>query len=196
MTSLPWLIGIDFQQVFEPGAPWGAPLFNEAVSGMQKLVPAFVGRTVLTKFVAPQSPAGSWVPYYDRHTFALVEQSHPMWELTPQLLSQVTLEENPPKIETRTTFGKWDKQLHSSVYNAEWLVIAGVSTDCCVLATALAAADAGLHVTVVSDACAASTVENHNRALSVLDGFAPLISVCTVDAVLALCEADEFLKTD
>ena len=34
------------------------------------------------------------------------------------------------------------------------IVLTGVSTDCCVLSTALAAADAGVHVRVVADACA------------------------------------------
>ncbi len=37
------------------------------------------------------------------------------------------------------------------------LVLGGVTTDCCVITTALAAVDAGVHVQVVEDACAGST---------------------------------------
>ena len=40
--------------------------------------------------------------------------------------------------------------------NLDAIVLAGVTTDCCVLSTALAAADAGVHVTVAADACAGS----------------------------------------
>ena len=44
-------------------------------------------------------------------------------------------------------------------------MLAGVATDCCVLSTALAAADAGCLVEVVADACAGSSDEAHERAL-------------------------------
>ncbi len=46
------------------------------------------------------------------------------------------------------------------------LLLAGVSTDCCVLSTALAAADAGVTVRVVADACAGIDDESHAKALA------------------------------
>jgi len=61
-----------------------------------------------------------------------------------------------------TTFGKWGPELAAAV-GAGPLVLAGVSTDCCVLSTALAAADAGMAVQVVADACAGVTDESHER---------------------------------
>ncbi len=57
------------------------------------------------------------------------------------------------------------------------LVLTGVSTDCCVLSTALAAADAGATVTVVADACAGASDEDHERALAAMRLYAPLITV-------------------
>lgn len=65
------------------------------------------------------------------------------------------------------------------------LVLAGVSTDCCVLSTALAAADAGIEVLVVADACAGADDDTHAKALQVLDLYRPLIRVTTVAALLA-----------
>lgn len=65
------------------------------------------------------------------------------------------------------------------------LVLAGVSTDCCVLSTALAAADAGVEVLVVADACAGVDDDSHAKALQVMDLYRPLIRVVTVDEVLA-----------
>ena len=56
-------------------------------------------------------------------------------------------------------------------------MLAGVSTDCCVLSTALAAADAGCTVEVVADACAGSSDEAHERALAAMALYAPQIIV-------------------
>ena len=64
------------------------------------------------------------------------------------------------------------------------LLLAGVSTDCCVITTALAAADAGAWVTVVSDACAGSTPDNHEAALTVMGLYSPQIEVATTSQVL------------
>jgi nicotinamidase-related amidase len=52
-----------------------------------------------------------------------------------------------------------------------------VSTDCCVLSTALAAADAGVTVRVVADACAGVDDESHRRTLDVLALYGPLVEV-------------------
>lgn len=48
------------------------------------------------------------------------------------------------------------------------MVLTGIATDCCVLSTALAAADAGVRVSVVADASAGSTDANYQRALDVM----------------------------
>jgi len=64
-------------------------------------------------------------------------------------------------------------------------VVTGVSTDCCVISTALPAADAGATLTVVSDACAGSTPENHRAALDVMALYPPQITLRTTDEVLA-----------
>jgi nicotinamidase-related amidase len=65
------------------------------------------------------------------------------------------------------------------VGEAPRLVLTGVSTDCCVIATALAAADAGAHVTVLTDGCAGSTADDGAAALRVMGLFDPQIRVRT-----------------
>ncbi len=55
----------------------------------------------------------------------------------------------------------------------------GVSTDCCVLATALAAVDGGAHVRVVADACAAKSAEIHEQALQIMAARAPQLALVT-----------------
>ena len=56
---------------------------------------------------------------------------------------------------------------------------AGVSTDCCVLSTATAAADAGVPVQVVADACAGIDEASHRKTLDVLALYTPLVEIVT-----------------
>jgi nicotinamidase-related amidase len=65
------------------------------------------------------------------------------------------------------------------------LVVCGVATDCCVIATVLGAVDGGMHVRLVEDACAGVSAEAHERAVAVMAGFPPQVVVTTVDAELA-----------
>ena len=85
----------------------------------------------------------------------------------------------------RAAFGKWDTETAERLNHPAEIVLAGVSTDCCVLSTALAAADAGVQVRVVTDACAGATEADHQRALDAMALYAPLIELTTVAEVLA-----------
>lgn len=177
----PWLVVVDMQRVFaEPPSPWAAPRFAEALAGVERLLPAFSGRTVFTRYVAPLRPTGAWVPYFELWPFALVAHEDPLYELVPAL----EMVARNAVVETRESFGKWDDGLAAATGGARELVVAGVATDCCVIATALAAGDAGVHVRVVADACAGGTDADHERALAAMALFAPLVEVTSVDAVL------------
>jgi nicotinamidase-related amidase len=85
-----------------------------------------------------------------------------------------------------TTFGKWGPELAARA-GAE-LVVAGVTTDCCVISTVLAAADAGVKVRVATDACAGSTDENHQQALAIMALYAPLVELTTVAELVSELE--------
>ena len=176
------LVVIDMQDVFaQPASPWAAPDYPSALAGTRRLLPAFAGRTVLTRYVAPAVPDGAWRAYFDEWPFALVPEDDPMYEIPD--LADVAAAGAP--VVTRATFGKWGPELAAATRGAGELVLAGVATDCCVISTALAAADAGRRVLVVEDACAGSTAENHERALEIMRLYAPLIEVTTVEEVLA-----------
>jgi len=182
-VSAPWLVVIDVQHVFaDLGSPWGSPMVDAALPQVHRLVAAFEGRTVATRFVAPERPRGAWAPYYEQFAFALQPPDAPLYALLDGVV--------PPSapVVTRTTFGKWDDApdgLAAVTGGAGTLVVAGVSTDCCVLSTVLAAADAGVAVQVVTDACAGATPADHERALAAMDLYAPLVTLTTTDAVLA-----------
>ncbi|MCW2811899.1 MAG: cysteine hydrolase [Friedmanniella sp.] len=175
-----WLVAVDLQHVFgDPDSLWATPGFADAVTGTRALLPAFSGRTVHTRFVAPAEPTGAWVPYYADWPFALVPEDDPLYALVPGLADPAD------PVVTATTFGKWGPALAAATGGADTLVLTGVSTDCCVLSTALAAADAGVAVRVVADACAGLTPADHQRALDALALYAPLVRLTTVAEVLA-----------
>ncbi|MEV6873884.1 cysteine hydrolase [Amycolatopsis sp. NPDC051128] len=167
---------IDLQNVFaDPASEWFTPRFAEVVPPIRRLVTAFGDDVVFTRFVAPARPEGAWKQYYERWPFALRPPDAP--------LCQVIDAFQPPSTVDATTFGKWNPRMATRVGGAR-LVLAGVSTDCCVLSTALAAADAGVSVTVVSDACAGADDASHAKALDILRLYGPLVKVATTDEVL------------
>ena len=171
------LVVIDAQQVFaDPGSPWAAPRFAEVRPRIEHLVQAFADRVVFTRFVAPDEPAGAWRAYYEEFPFALQPPDSPLYDL-------VLDPAGAPVVEA-TTFGKWLPPLIDLVGDGP-LTVVGVATDCCVISTVLAAADAGVSVRVVSDACAGSTDDNHRQALHVMSLYGPLVELATADEVLA-----------
>ncbi|MDH6447609.1 MULTISPECIES: isochorismatase family protein [unclassified Streptomyces] len=170
---------IDMQHVFaDPGSPWAAPRYTEAAAGVRRLLPAFAERVTFTRFVAPANPTGAWRAYYAQWPFALQPPDAPLWRLTDGFADRA------PHILDAATFGKWTPELAHRVGPEGRLVLAGVSTDCCVLSTALAAADAGVEALVVADACAGADDASHTRALDVMRLYGPLIRVVTVDQLI------------
>ena len=170
---------IDMQRVFaEPDSPWATPRFTEAAAGIRRLLPAFGDRVAFTRFVAPVKPEGAWRAYYDRWSFALQPPDAQLWDLTDEFA------QHTGHVVDAATFGKWTPELARLVGPEGRLVLAGVSTDCCVLSTALAAADAGIEVLVAADACAGADDDTHAKALQVMDLYRPLVRVTGVAELL------------
>jgi nicotinamidase-related amidase len=186
MTSQPGPAGeqqatlavIDMQRVFgEPDSLWFTPRFAEIVGPIQRLVAAYRPHVVFTRFVAPAAPAGAWRRYYELWPFALQPPDARIWELVDEFAGE------PGVTVDATTFGKVGDELYE-LLGAGRLVLAGVSTDCCVLSTALAAADDGVAVQVVADACAGVSDESHAKTLDILRLYSPLVEVIGLEEAL------------
>lgn len=176
----PWLVVIDMQVVFgDPTSAWFTPGYPSIEPTVARLVEHFGERVVLTRFIAPEHPTGAWVPYYELWPFALVHHADPLYDLMPAFAG------TDHAVISRTTFGKWGDELSTIIGADAAVVLAGVSTDCCVLSTALAAADAGVRVRVVQDACAGLSNADHQRALDAMALYGPLIEITTAAAVLS-----------
>lgn len=179
------LVVIDMQKVFgTPGGEWKTPRFEEILAPIGRLIEAYGSDVVFTRFVSPAQPQGAWVPYYEDWPFALQPPDADLWDITPELApaaaAQQALGKGPV---TATTFSKWGPEL--AALAGERMVLVGVSTDCCVISTALAAADAGVEVLVVSDATAGVDDTTQAQALAVMALYGPLIRVVTADEAIA-----------
>ena len=120
----PWLVAVDFQRVFgDPTSPWCAPRYAAAAANALRLAEAHEGRTVFTRFVAPDRPTGAWEPYYREFPWALQPADSTLYELTDEVASAASA------IVTTTTFGKWGDDLRAVVGDQPRLVVAGVATD-------------------------------------------------------------------
>lgn len=176
-TDTTWLVIIDMQTIFSQYPKWwGCPKFNDIVEPIRKLAAKYGDRTLITRFVAGSDHEGSWIPYYKEFPFADVPDSDPIYDVVDQL-KYLICDNN---VVTMTTFSKWGdehKGVRAKTGKYPHLVLAGVATDCCVLSTAMAAAEAGAFVTVVLDACAGSSDDNQFAAKNILMGYAPLIEV-------------------
>jgi nicotinamidase-related amidase len=169
------LVVVDLQHVFgDPDSGWFTPRFAEILDPVERLVAAYEPDVVFTRFVAPAQPAGAWRAYYELWPFALQPPDAPLYALTDRFAGRATFD--------RPTFGKWGAGLAEQV--GDEIVLAGVSTDCCVLSTALPAADAGVRVRVAADACAGASDASHEQALALMQLYAPLIEVSTADELI------------
>ena len=170
------LVVIDLQQVFaDPASGWFVPRFAEVLDPIGRLVAAYQPAVTFTRFIAPAEPAGAWQEYYQQWPFARQPPEAPLYALVDRFADRPAL--------AAPTFGKWGAQLAARA-GAE-LMVAGVSTDCCVISTVLAAADAGVKVRVVTDACAGATDQGHQQALAIMRLYGPLVELVRADELIA-----------
>ena len=179
-TADTWLVVIDPQVIFaSPESAWGSPFFAEVVPRIRALAAAFGDRVLVTRWMPTADRTTSWGEYFAAWPFADQPPSDPLFALVPEAADLST----HPTLDL-PTFGKWGPELEAVVGHGAHVVLAGVSTDCCVISTALAAADAGAHITIAADACAGSTAENHAAAIQVMGLYPPQITISDTAAVL------------
>jgi nicotinamidase-related amidase len=175
-VSSPLLVVVDMQHVFrDPESPWATPGFDEIVQPIDRLVGAVGDRVVFTRYRVPEHPEGSWVAYFELWTEVTKPERRRWMDFVEPWASR------RPRILEKESFSKWGPELRDLAGESMTLVLCGVATDCCVIATALPAADAGMFVRIVADACRGATADAHERALALAEGFAPQITLTTVD---------------
>ncbi|WP_363394129.1 MULTISPECIES: cysteine hydrolase family protein [unclassified Microbacterium] len=181
IDARPWLVVIDPQNIFaSPDSAWGSPFFGATIVRIRELAAAFGDRVLVTRWMPTADRSTAWGDYFAEWPFADRPADDPLFDLVPEAQDL-----SPHPTLDLPTFGKWGPEIEAVVGRGAHVVLAGVSTDCCVLSTALAAADAGAHVTVAADACAGSTAENHAAALHVMGLYPPQLMVGDTASVLS-----------
>lgn len=174
------LVVVDPQRIFaDPASDWASPFFDDAMANIRLLAEHYRGRTTVTRWLPTADRGGSWGDYFKAWPFADVPAGDALYDLVPGAAGLTDL----PTID-ESTFGKWNSQLQRRLGEHPSILLTGVSTDCCVISTALAAADAGARVTVVTDACAHSSTENGEAALRVMGLYSPQVKLATTQDVL------------
>ena len=177
----PWLVVIDPQNIFAAsGSPWASPMFPAAFANIRRLADAAADRVLVTRWLPTADRRTAWGEYFAAWPFADQPADDALYDLVPEARSL-----SPHPTLDLPTFGKWGPELERVIGSAP-VVLTGVSTDCCVISTALAAADAGARVTIAADACAGSDPDNHAAAIRVMSLYPPQLTVADTATALAL----------
>lgn len=163
------LLCVDMQRLFEAEGPWPVPWLPRIVPAVVSLAEQFRDRSVFTRFMTPvrwEEATGAWRRYYrrwqevtrDRLDPALFDIIAPLSEFASQ--SQIV----DKAVYSPWTEGRLDALLRRTAVDT--LVIAGVETDVCVLATALGAIDRGYRTIVATDAICGSADETHDALMT------------------------------
>lgn len=180
---------VDMQRVFAEATEWRVPTIAEVTEPILGLARAHLPDTIFTRFMTPptiESATGDWRRFYarwrsvlgDRMDAAMLDLMEPFVGLVP-----------PAEICDKTTFSAFasaDFVASLTRRNARTLVLSGVETDVCVLATAIDAVDRGLHIVLATDALTSLSAEGHRAALdAIYPRFDQQIESATVADIMA-----------
>ncbi len=178
------LVLIDLQRLFiDPSSPAFVPGWSTAAAQAERLALAFaeLGWPVLrTRHVHPEGDHGGTLAWF----FHRLQRADDPWSEVPP--DAVPAAADAPLLDKARLSALSVPAIEEVARRERVLVLAGVHTHRCVLATAVDAARLDLCPVVVSDACAARPPERHQQALDVLG--AGHAFVVTTDALLAALE--------
>lgn len=179
---------VDMQELFRSHPDWGTPALTTIIPPIRRLLEARLENAYFSRFIPARHP----------------DQAHGTWRQYYRRWSSVTLDKiDPALVEVVHELRPWakrvgDKRGYSAMAIPELrkaaietsdncVIVTGVETDVCVLATVIDAIEAGLRVVLVSDALASSVESSHAKALDILhDRFDQQIEVATAEQVLAV----------
>lgn len=179
---------VDMQRMFAEETAWRVPSMATIVPAIEALTFAHLTSTVFTRFVTPSHPReapGQWQVYY-RHWRSMTSDrlDAVMVELVDPLRALATPSTSFDKT-TYSAFGCAQFVAYLLKRNVRSLVLTGVETDVCVLATAFDAVDRGLQVVVAADAVTSWSLASHRATLElVLPRLDQQICIATVEEIM------------
>jgi nicotinamidase-related amidase len=163
-------IVVDMQEVFASNPQWGFAGIHKIVPAIAELAKARPMATLWTRFISAHSAEeaeGSWAALYRKWPGATLAAGAEMGIL-PSLLPYVA---GPAAVFDKPTYSAFHNPAFTKILKerrADTLVMSGVETDVCVLATLMDAVDRGYFVVMPEDALTSSDLDGHKHILDVI----------------------------
>lgn len=179
---------VDMQRLFGPCSPWHVPWMDEIIPHVERLAAEHPAKTVFTRFIPARAPLGApgmWRRFYTRWSdLTLEKMDGELVALVPELKRLVP----PASVLDKRFYSPWTEgQLDSLLTGRpiDTLVITGLETDVCVLATVLGSIDRGYRTVVVSDAICSSVDATHEALMGLfVSRFSEQLELATTLEVL------------
>ena len=179
---------IDMQRLFAEDTGWLVPTIDAIVPNICRLVDHRPDRALYPRFITPKNPEaafGNWQAFYRRWPQVTQDKmSTAMFDLMAPLAAHAPAEAQIDK-PAFSAFSTPEVAKALARLKAGVLIMSGVETDACVLATAMDAVDLGHRVIVVSDAVTSTSLEAHRATLDhVYPRYAPLLDLATTSDII------------
>ena len=164
------LLVIDMQNAYTDEGPWTCPNIDKATDNIISLIESGkFEQIIFTRFDAAVKPVGTWKQYNeinrevneDSYLNQIVGPLQPYAYRYP-LYSKSTY--------SSLTVPEIREAVSSCIAHGGSVVLTGVVSECCVLATAFQAIDMGAYVTYITDGCAGVSQQTETSVIEVLKG--------------------------
>lgn len=160
------ILVIDMQVVYTRGKPWACRDTEGAAGNICRILDAEGhGDVIFTEFIAPQNPVGTWKDY--NRINREINESAELNMLVPELRKYAG---EFPVYEKSTYSSLTVEDIRRAADKAGRVVLTGVVSECCVLATAMHAIDLGYPVVYIRDAVSGLNRDEERAAELVLEG--------------------------
>ncbi len=162
---------VDMQDLFAAQTVWHTPSIPIITPAVRRLVAHRSDRTIFTRFMTPHTAdesSGAWQTYYRRWTPVTTSQMDPaMLDVMSEFRSFIP----PAHVIDKTTYSAFESDTFVNLLHAmacQTLIVTGVETDVCVLATVMTGVDRGYRVIVAEDAVTSSDEDAHRAMLDLV----------------------------
>ena len=180
---------VDMQRLFAEDTGWRVPTLDAILPNIHRLIDHRPKRSLYTRFVTPPrvgAARGIWQRFYGHWPQVTQEKISPeFFDLVSSLAAKAPkaaqVDKDGFSAYTGAAFASALDRLGCGL-----LILSGVETDVCVIATAMEAVDRGHRVVIATDAVTSLSLPAHRAALDhVLPRFEHLIDLAPTEAVLA-----------
>lgn len=173
---------IDMQNVYLPNQPWGCFSFNRSLQNIKRLINSCekksrLNRIFFTKFIHNPKATGIWAEYNVQNK----EINNNAW--MSEIVDDLKYCASKYPVLTKSTYSSMSNSvLREEAKAVSKIVITGVVSECCVLATCFEAIDMGFHIVYLKDACSGINEENEQAVIKILESLSPVhVTITTTD---------------